>query len=714
MSADAPRFPAECARKFSPDRLLASGGFGSVWLATQKGLARPVAIKLLHAAILENPALVERFLNEARITAALTHPNIVFIIDHNVEEGIPWIAYEYLPGKSLRDILSAGGMPWPEAVRATIQVASALELAHAQGILHRDIKPENVLVAAPGHYKVTDFGIAKWTIGSEVHTKTGTIMGTPAYLPPEQFEGTPFGPPTDIWAIGVMLHELLTGQKPFDAEELMDLITKILTAPVPPVSSLVPGVPMALDGIVARAMEKKPAGRFASVAELREALERVARAATADAGVDGPRPGAAEPPAVPGGAGSPASTVASGVSGARTTRPMRVAAGQRRTGSVRRISSTVATPAPAPPARGWRGRMAAAVAGLILATVAGVVAVRGIAPADRGTAVASAGASAPSRAAASVAASSSVGVFDEKLAVTDLAGFTYAVSALAKELNATTAAVAKKDAIGLDDDYFDHGMLQAGESIGAARAGSRPKRALDVDREMLVQLATKGVRESMRNSARDAWRAFSKFRDRGLDPRVPYVYQFQFGANIGNYLWCLARLEDNAAEKNDEARIRQDLRNQIGRWGVGQQELARPMRSWIVPYLRGRVLQQEVEETLDASRWRQLRARAVAEFDEALALLGEPGDANGTHPTGKPECLLHVLWEKHVCLRGLGDRKKDERETEEQGRRVLRETGLPADEDERRACQDARNAARRHFPERTRSTGVSRAPGSSR
>ncbi|MBI4862780.1 MAG: serine/threonine protein kinase [Candidatus Riflebacteria bacterium] len=132
-------FPLRCASKFKPQRLLARGGYGSVWLAIQEGLEREVALKLLLPDVLDNPEAIARFKHEARVTASLNHPGIVVVIDHDVEEGVPWIAYEYLPGGSLRRRLDLGTIPWREVVQIGIQMCAALEEMHGRGILHRDI-----------------------------------------------------------------------------------------------------------------------------------------------------------------------------------------------------------------------------------------------------------------------------------------------------------------------------------------------------------------------------------------------------------------------------------------------------------------------------------------------------------------------------------------------------------------------------------------------
>jgi len=267
-------FPTECARKYRPERLLASGGFGSVYLANQVDLNRPVAVKILHSEVLHDPSLVARFHNEARIAATLAHPNVVMVIDHGVEGGSPWIVYEYVPGPSLRDRLQdKGRMPVSEGLRAVHQVAEALSIAHQKGILHRDIKPENILEASPGHYKLTDFGIAKWSSEGAVKTQADLILGTPAYLAPEQILGKPPGPHSDLYSLGVVLFELLTGQQPYQGNSQAVLLKNHLEAPIPVPSMVEPGLPPSVDRLVQRALAKVPADRFLLASDLIEAID---------------------------------------------------------------------------------------------------------------------------------------------------------------------------------------------------------------------------------------------------------------------------------------------------------------------------------------------------------------------------------------------------------------------------------------------------------
>ena len=265
--------PPSCAAKFKAEKLLASGGFGSVWLATQVNLDRQVAVKVLHGETLADQDSVDRFLNEARITAALQHPNIVKIIDHGADAGVPWIAYEYVAGRSLREAVREGGLPWPEALRAVSQVASALQEAHARGILHRDIKPDNVLESGTGIYKVADFGIAKWSAEGAVKTQLGVILGTPAYLSPMQIAGQVPTAHSDLYALGILFFELLTGKVPFYDDNLVDLLRLHRTQPVPRPSDYNPQVPASVDRILQRMLAKMREERYPDAHQLIEDLD---------------------------------------------------------------------------------------------------------------------------------------------------------------------------------------------------------------------------------------------------------------------------------------------------------------------------------------------------------------------------------------------------------------------------------------------------------
>jgi eukaryotic-like serine/threonine-protein kinase len=256
---------------------LGSGGMADVYSAEDTQLGRRVALKLLYRRFAEDAEFVERFRREASSAAGLQHPNIVGVFDRGEWDGTYYIAMEYLAGHTLKQLVREhGAMPPELAVDITIQVLRAAKFAHKRGVVHRDIKPHNVILDEEGRAKVTDFGIAR--AGASDMTETGSIMGTAQYLSPEQAQGKPVSPRSDLYSIGVMLYELLTGKVPFDAESPVTIALRhVSDTPVPP-SQLNPAVPPALDAVVLRALEKEPADRFADAdafaAALLDARER--------------------------------------------------------------------------------------------------------------------------------------------------------------------------------------------------------------------------------------------------------------------------------------------------------------------------------------------------------------------------------------------------------------------------------------------------------
>ena len=250
---------------------LGSGGMADVYRAEDTQLGRNVAVKLLYRRFAEDAEFVERFRREASSAAGLQHPNIVGVFDRGEWDGTYYIAMEYLKGHTLKQLVREhGAMPPDLATDITIQVLRAAKFAHKRGVVHRDIKPHNVILDEEGRAKVTDFGIAR--AGASDMTETGSIMGTAQYLSPEQAQGQPVSPRSDLYSIGVMLYELLTGRVPFDADSPVTIALKHVSEdPVPP-SQLNPAVSPALDGVVLRALEKDPGDRFADADEFAAAL----------------------------------------------------------------------------------------------------------------------------------------------------------------------------------------------------------------------------------------------------------------------------------------------------------------------------------------------------------------------------------------------------------------------------------------------------------
>jgi serine/threonine-protein kinase len=263
--------------RYRAQRRLGSGGMAEVWCAEDEVLGRRVALKLMGGRFAESPEFRERFRREAQAAAGLAHPNIVGIFDRSEWDGTPYIAMELVDGKTLKElVLERGPLPPEIAVDLTEQILRALGYAHRRGIVHRDIKPQNVIIDREGQAKVADFGIARAGDTSEM-TQTGAIVGTVQYLSPEQAEGHPVDRRADLYSVGIVLYELLTGQVPFDGEAPISIaIKQINERPVPP-RQLEPRIPPALEAVVLRALEKDPARRFQTAEEFLAALRAPAR-----------------------------------------------------------------------------------------------------------------------------------------------------------------------------------------------------------------------------------------------------------------------------------------------------------------------------------------------------------------------------------------------------------------------------------------------------
>jgi serine/threonine-protein kinase len=262
--------------RYTVVRKLGAGGMANVYLAEDQELGRRVAIKILNERHANDEQFVERFRREAKNAAALSHPNIVSIYDRGEAEGTYYIAMEYIDGRSLKElIVSRGPAPITVAVEYARQILSALRFAHRHGIVHRDIKPHNALVDAEGRVKVTDFGIAR--AGTSQMTEAGSIVGTAQYLSPEQARGAPVDPRSDIYSLGVVLYELLTGAVPFNGDTPVEIAMKHLSALPEPPSARRAEIPRDLDLIVLRALAKDPEDRYQSAEEMDLDLERFLR-----------------------------------------------------------------------------------------------------------------------------------------------------------------------------------------------------------------------------------------------------------------------------------------------------------------------------------------------------------------------------------------------------------------------------------------------------
>jgi len=247
-----------------------------VYLAHDGVLDRDVALKVMSGRYVDDDEFVERFKREAQSAAALSHPYIVSIYDRGESEnGTYYIAMEYLPGGTLKDrILKRGALPPRTAAAVALQIAEALRAAHMAGVVHRDIKPHNVLVTEAGDVKVGDFGIAR-AASSSTMTRTGSILGTAHYISPEQAMGEPVGPQSDLYSLGVVLYEMLTGTLPYDAETSIGIAMKHVNGHLVPPRELNPEIPEGINAITAQLLEKNPEDRYANADELIEDLERV-------------------------------------------------------------------------------------------------------------------------------------------------------------------------------------------------------------------------------------------------------------------------------------------------------------------------------------------------------------------------------------------------------------------------------------------------------
>ena len=259
--------------------LLGSGGMARVFLAHDEALDRDVALKILWEQYADNEEFVERFRREARSAAALIHPNIVSVYDWGCsEDEMYYIAMEYVPGGTLKDrVISEGALDPATTAELGCQMAEALGFAHEHEVIHRDVKPQNILLTASGEAKVADFGIAR-AVGAMAETavsQSGMILGTVGYMSPEQAMGEPVGPASDLYSLGVVLYEMLTGNLPHEAESQIALAMKHVNEPVRPPKELNPEVPEGMNTIVFGLMAKKAEDRHGSAAELAEDLRRV-------------------------------------------------------------------------------------------------------------------------------------------------------------------------------------------------------------------------------------------------------------------------------------------------------------------------------------------------------------------------------------------------------------------------------------------------------
>jgi serine/threonine-protein kinase len=268
-------------RKLRLDREIARGGMGSVWAAFNTQLEAPVAVKFMSPTAVGSPELVSRFQREAKAAAQIRSPHVVQIYEHGVHIGLPYIVMELLEGEDLGKRLSrAGKLTLPQAAEIVTQVCKALRRAHEMGIIHRDLKPANVFLARHDDdeeiVKVLDFGIAKSLVPSgdgEQSTQTGTLVGTPHYMSPEQAQRSrEIDARSDLWSLGIIAYRALTGKVPFKGDDMINVLVKVCTEPIPAPTSLAPELPPAVDAFFEHALCRDPDGRFQSAREMSDAF----------------------------------------------------------------------------------------------------------------------------------------------------------------------------------------------------------------------------------------------------------------------------------------------------------------------------------------------------------------------------------------------------------------------------------------------------------
>jgi serine/threonine protein kinase len=259
--------PETIAGRYAVERPLGKGGMARVYLARDEALQRPVAVKVL-AGDLADESFRRRFLREAQLAARLSHPNVVHVFDTGEVDAQPYIVMEYVPGETVADLLVPRGKLTPaEAVEIVAQACGGLQHAHDHGLVHRDVKPQNLLVRDDGCVKIADLGIARADESTRL-TQRGTVLGTAAYLSPEQAAGEEVTPAADVYSLGAVLYELLTGRTPYQFSSLAELAHKQATGEIVPPRDLEPGIPDRLEAVVMRCLAREPRFRPNSAAEL--------------------------------------------------------------------------------------------------------------------------------------------------------------------------------------------------------------------------------------------------------------------------------------------------------------------------------------------------------------------------------------------------------------------------------------------------------------
>jgi serine/threonine protein kinase len=257
---------------------IGKGGMATVYKAYQASMDRYVALKVLPQYHSEDPSFTQRFIQEARTIARLEHRNILPVYDFGEEDGVAYMAMRYLDGGTLQDILALGELPLNETIEILRQICAGLDYAHRQGVVHRDVKPANVMIDGEGGVYLTDFGLAKVLEGSSNLTMSGMVMGTPLYMAPEQSVGEGIDGRADIYAAGVILYEMVTGQPPFQAETPMAIVLAHLHEPLPLPKEINPAVPDEIQRVILKALAKDPEDRYQTAREMSEQLSEVSTA----------------------------------------------------------------------------------------------------------------------------------------------------------------------------------------------------------------------------------------------------------------------------------------------------------------------------------------------------------------------------------------------------------------------------------------------------
>ncbi len=254
---------------------IGQGGMGVVYKAEDTKLKRIVALKFLPPELTRNPEAKKRFIREAQAAAALDHPYICTVHEIDEADDRIFIAMAFVPGQSLKERIAKGPLEIDEAVSITVQAAAGLQAAHDKGIVHRDVKPANIMLTEGGRAKIMDFGLAKLSWSADL-TRTATIMGTAAYMSPEQVRGQQADLRTDIWSLGCTLYEMLTGKMPFEVPETQAVFYAILNTEPPSIRSRKGDIPEELDRIVSKAIHKNPAGRYDDLGQMIRELDSLA------------------------------------------------------------------------------------------------------------------------------------------------------------------------------------------------------------------------------------------------------------------------------------------------------------------------------------------------------------------------------------------------------------------------------------------------------